>query len=177
MDLLPFDEEDEPQLLLLNSEDSNQSWRDKQELYEMADTKDIHKSVSLEDESSQPLEIADESSQGIRREEHALKLSEARKRRERARRFSSFTSWVPDLQRVWAPKQPKAGIVKSQSLSKESKRKERQMATYTVVCETPMTGQKRPYSQGSRKGDEEFQDHGSNSSSCVSKALFQDDDQ
>ncbi|KAK1399476.1 hypothetical protein POM88_009339 [Heracleum sosnowskyi] len=180
MDLLPFGEEDELNLLQLNSEDSNHSWRDKQELYHLLN-KDSQKMTSTEDESSQPLEMTDGSPQETKREEHAQKLSEARKRRERARRFVSFTSSVPDLQRVWAPKQPKAGTINSQSLSYKSRRKERQKSAYTVVCEspvvceTPMSGKKRSGSQRTRKCDKTLENQGSFSSSCVSKALFQDD--
>lgn len=174
MDLLPFGEEDEHNLIQLNSEDSNHSWRDKQELYHLLN-KDSQKTISTEDESSQPLEMTDGSPQETKREEHAQKLSEARKRRERARRFVSFTSSVPDLQRVWAPKQPKAGTIKSQSFSSKSKRKERQRSTYTVVCETPMSGKNRSGSQRTRKYDKMLEDQGSYSSSSVSKALFQDD--
>lgn len=140
-----FGEEDENNLLQLNSEDSNHSWRDKQELYHILN-KDSQKMTSTEDE--------------------------ARKRRERARRFVSFTSSAPDLQRVWAPKQPKAGTTKSQSFSSKSKRMERQRSTYTVVCETPMSGKKRSGSQRTRKT---LDDQGIYSSNCVSKALFQDD--
>ncbi|KAL8148362.1 uncharacterized protein LOC141708252 [Apium graveolens] len=171
MDLLPFGEEDENNLIQLNSEDSNHSWRDN--LF----SKDSQKMISTEDESSQPLEITDGSPQEIKREEHehAQKLSEARKRRERARRFVSFTSSVPDLQRVWAPKQPKAGTIKSQSLSSKSKRKERQRSAYTVVCETPMSGKNCSGSQRTKKRDKMLEDQGSYSFNCVSKALFQDD--
>ncbi|WOG92817.1 hypothetical protein DCAR_0312094 [Daucus carota subsp. sativus] len=173
MDLLPFGEEDDLNLLQFNSEDSNHSWKDKQEFYHSHD-KDSQKLISTEDESSQPLDITDGSPQETKREEHAQKLSEARKRRERARRFVSFTSSAPDLQRVWAPKQPKSGTVKSQSLSYKSKERERQRSTYTVVCETPMSGNKRSRSQRTRKCDGTLQDQGNYSSSCVSKALFQD---
>ncbi|KAK3014956.1 hypothetical protein RJ639_008116 [Escallonia herrerae] len=173
MDLLPFGNENESQVLLPNSEDSNHSWREKQEIREMAETNEFCEPLSAEDESSQPLEHIDESPQEIRKEEHARRLSDARERRERARRFVSFTSRVADLQRVWAPKQPKAIRVKPESIQKEPKRKERRR--FSIVCETPMSGKKRPCSQGSSIGDDVHHDHGSNSSTCVSKALFQDD--
>lgn len=173
MDLLPFGEENESQVLLLNSEDSNQSWRNKQERYNRTETNKNYESLSTEDKSSKSLE---ENLQEIMREEHACKLSQARERRERAKRFVSFTSWVPDLQRVWAPKQPKPMRSKSESVKKESKRKERRRASYSVVCETPMTGKKRTCSQRSCIGADKEQDHGSqNSSASISKALFQDD--
>ncbi|KAK3010397.1 hypothetical protein RJ639_012884 [Escallonia herrerae] len=173
MDLLPFGDENESQVLLPNSEDSNHSWREKQDICELAETNEFCEPFLLEDESSQPLEHIEESPQEIRKEEHARRLSDARERRERARRFVSFTSRVADLQRVWAPKQPKAMRVKSESLQKEPKRKERQR--FSIVCETPMSGKKCPCSQGSSIEDDVHHDHGSNSSTCVSKALFQDD--
>ncbi|XP_057462302.1 uncharacterized protein LOC130752530 [Actinidia eriantha] len=159
MDLLPYSDENESLILLLNSEDSNHSWREK-ERHEMAETNRIHESFSAEDESSQPLEQDADSPQDVKREEQARKLSEAQERRERARRFVSFTTWVPDLQRVWAPKQPKAMSAKFESQQKKQKRKERHRGNHDVVCETPMIGKTH---------------NGSNPSVSVSKALFQDD--
>nr|GFB98230.1 putative treslin [Tanacetum cinerariifolium] len=88
MDLLPFEEEDEDQALMFNSEDSNQSWREKNDKHDILASKRFQESLSLEDESSHPLENLD------------TKLNEACKRRERARRFVSFTRRMPDLQRV-----------------------------------------------------------------------------
>lgn len=167
MDLLLFADEDESPNHLLNSEDSNQSWRD-----EMGENFRVNKSVSLEDEPLQLHENDDESPQGIRREEHAQKVMEAHERRERARRFASFTSWMPDLQRVWAPKQPKA--MKPKSNWKLPKRKDRKRASYDKVCETPMTGNKRSCSIGSDTDEDVHQDSGSRTCSSVSKALFQD---
>ncbi|KAJ0042532.1 hypothetical protein Pint_17624 [Pistacia integerrima] len=152
---------------LLNSEDSNQSWRD-----ETGENFRVNKSVSLEDESLQLHENDDENPQGIRREEHARKVMEAHERRERARRFASFTSWVPDLQRVWAPKQPKA--MKPKSNWKLPKRKDHKSASYDKVCETPMTGNKRSCSIESDTDEYVHQDSGSRTCSSVSKALFQD---
>ncbi|KAL2550567.1 hypothetical protein Fot_12097 [Forsythia ovata] len=164
MDLLPFGDEDEVPSLLFNSEDSNQPWREKHERYEKSETNSIHQSVSAEDESLQPPKNINESSQLSRKEEREHLFNEARERRERARRFVSFTSQMPDLQRVWAPKQPKAAKAKSVSLPKKSKRKDTQKTTYSVVHETPMTG---------NKGDRDLRGQGISSNS-VSKALFQD---
>ncbi|XP_068666619.1 uncharacterized protein [Aristolochia californica] len=81
-------------------------------------------------------------------QEHELRLMEARERRERARRFASFTSWVPDLQRVWAPKQQSrtSATGKKESHRKPSKNKQRGRGArhgYDVVCETPFVGMKR----------------------------------
>nr|GEW97110.1 putative treslin [Tanacetum cinerariifolium] len=120
-DLLPFGEEDKDQALMFNSEDSNQSWREKNDKHDILASKRFQESLSLEDESSHPLENLD------------TKLNEACERRERARRFVSFTRRMPDLQRVWAPKQSKAMKVKP-----ENKRKKQKRGSYSVVCETPM---------------------------------------
>lgn len=168
MDLLVFEEDDESSNHLLNSEDSNQSKQRRDEIGENR----VNESFSVEDESNWPEENDNESPQGIKREVQVRKVMEAQERRERARRFASFTSWVPDLQRVWAPKQPK--MMKPKSNWKPSKRKDRQRATYDNVCETPMTGNKRPCSQG-YSTDDEVQDSESHLSGSVSKALFQDD--
>ncbi|XP_027162707.1 uncharacterized protein LOC113763171 [Coffea eugenioides] len=174
MDLLPFGDEDETQALLFNSEDSGQSWRDNKDTYEKAESHDVYQSVSVEEETYQQQENVDESPEGIRKDEQARKLSEARERRERARRFVSFTSWMPDLQRVWAPKPLKAMNGRSDSMNKDSKRKDKERAGHSVVCETPMTEAKRPCSRNTSEGDDECKDP-ENYSSSVSKALFQDD--
>lgn len=166
MDLLPYSDENEYPNLLLNSEDSNHSWREK-ERCATAETNRIHDSVSVEDESSQPLEHDLESPPDVKSVEHARKLSEAQERRERARRFVSFTTWVPDLQRVWAPKQPpKAMKAKSESLKRRSKRKERSRGNRDVVCETPLVCE-TPMMGNKHSGGKP--------SVSVSKALFQDD--
>ncbi|KAL3837730.1 hypothetical protein ACJIZ3_022321 [Penstemon smallii] len=149
MDILLFTETPN---LLFNNEDSNQSWMDKLETHKMSKNNNSNKSESTEGDSLQILTNENENPQEMR---------------ERNRRNVSFTSWVPDLQRVWAPKQPKAVKGKFDSLSKKSKRKDKQRVSYSVVCETPMIGTKRTSS-----GDEEH-DPG-NSSYSVSKALFQD---
>nr|GMC68439.1 uncharacterized protein LOC109172994 [Ipomoea batatas] len=167
MELLPFGDEDQIQAHLFNSEDSNQSWREKQDRYEMTESYSIQQSIFTADDSNQPLD-ANESSEGIREEEHARKVTEARERREKALRFV-YHSRMRDLQRVWAPRQLKAPKGKSEQ-QEDSKRKERRKAHYSVVCETPMTERKRVRS---RNGDEVHTDSG-NSSQSVSKALFQD---
>lgn len=172
MDLLPFGDEVQNRAFLFNSEDSSQSWRDK-EMYDKSESQDIHQSISVEDETNQHKENVGESPEGIAKEEHARKLSEARARRERARRFVSFTSWMPDLQRVWAPKPLKGVKGRSHSFHKDSKRKDSRIASCSIVCETPLTGKKRPCSRETGEGDKECQDPGSYSNS-VSKALFQD---
>ncbi|KAK1578356.1 hypothetical protein Q3G72_029662 [Acer saccharum] len=131
MDFLLFADEDESPNHLLNSEDSNQSWRDRQHGDVMGENSCLNEPNSARGEQ----ENDNESPQGSKREEHARKVMEARQRRERARRFSSFMR-VPDLQRVWAPKQPKA--MKSNSW-KMSNRKDHKRGSYDKVCEIPMS--------------------------------------
>ncbi|XP_062120271.1 uncharacterized protein LOC133834620 [Humulus lupulus] len=176
MDLLLFADEDLPPNCLLNSEDSNQSWKEKQEKDEVGENILFSEPVSAEDESHQLLEHG-RRTQGMA-QELARRLTEAQERRERARRFSSFTSWVPDLQRVWAPKQPKAVKPRSNSLPKPSKRKKHVEEINDTVCETPVTEKKRSNSRRNsfdsqyNSFDDEFS---SQSCASVSKALFQDD--
>lgn len=168
MDLLLFADEEELPNQLLNSEDSNQSLKQIPARDEMGENHQISEPVSAEDKSNQPLEKDNESAKRIRKEDHAQKLIEARERRERARRFASFTSWMPDLQRVWAPKQPKSTKLNLDPSRKLSKRKRRGGESNDTVCETPMTGKKH---SSSRSNDE---DYSNQSCPSVSKALFQD---
>ncbi|KAL3524377.1 hypothetical protein ACH5RR_017211 [Cinchona calisaya] len=114
----------------------------------------------LEDNTYEQRENVDESPEGIRKEELARKSREARERRQRAQRFVSFTSRMPDLQRVWAPKLLKGDKGRSDSLHKDSKRKDRWRASYSVVCGTPMTAAKRPCSRQISEGDDECKDPG-----------------
>ena len=168
-----FSEEDELPHSFLNSEDSNQTRREDIERDKMDDNNRINDSVSAEDESLRHVENEFQTPQGMNQEEeHALKLIEAQARRQRARRFASFTSWVPDLQRVWAPKQPTSMKMKSDPLRKLAKRKERRRVNYDVVLDTPMTGNKGVISSD----DRDHQVYGTSLCGSVSKALFQDDD-
>ncbi|KAD3337788.1 hypothetical protein E3N88_33309 [Mikania micrantha] len=161
MDLLPFGEETEDQAVMFNSEDSNQSWIEKHERNDTSACKMILDSLSIEDESCHQLEEVNKSHECETKEDHARKLNEARERRERARRFVSFTSRMPDLQRVWAPKQSK--IMKAKP---EPKRKKHKRVSYSVVCETPLTDNKPSCATQQNEGER---------SNPVSKALFQDD--
>ena len=86
MDLLPYSDENESLILLLNSEDSNHSWREK-ERHEMAETNRIHESFSAEDESSQPLEQDVDSPQDVRRDEQAQKWGSGEERESSHIRF------------------------------------------------------------------------------------------
>lgn len=171
MDLLPFGDEDDEAPSLLFSEDSNQSWRDKYDKNDKAGANNsLNNSVSTEGESSQqPTSVHNSLLQESGTDDYARSLNEARERRERARRFAPFVSKALDLQRVWAPKQqPKVTKCKYDPRPSKSKRKDKQTHGYSVVCETPMTGNKRACS---RAGPHDL---GNSSSSSVSKALFQD---
>ncbi|CAK7324071.1 unnamed protein product [Dovyalis caffra] len=177
MDLLVFSEEDELPNCVLNSEDNSQPQREETEREQMDDDNNrIKNTVSAADESLRQVETECQSPQGMNQEEHARKLVEAQARRQRARRFASFTSWVPDLQRVWAPKQPKAVKPKSDPLRKLAKRNEQRRTSYDVVLDTPMTGNKRSCNEGISSEDRNGRDYGTSLCGSVSKALFQDDD-
>ena len=176
MDLLLFSaDEDELPNHFLNSEDSNQSLKEKSDKDECGKHLKVSEPISTE-ESLQPLENHN-GMQGLAQEEHARKLIEAQERRVRARRFTSFTSWVPDLNRIWAPKQAKAVKPKSDPHRKKSKRKKHAEELNDTVCETPMTESKRSHSRNGYDSDEDYREKDSSSQSCpsVSKALFQDD--
>ncbi|XP_051137901.1 uncharacterized protein LOC127256109 [Andrographis paniculata] len=170
MDLLPFGDEDEAPSHLFNSEDSNQSWRDKPDKTERRDA-GISQSVSTEGDSSHPIANPLNNSERIGEDEHAMILNEARERRERARRTARFVSKARDLQRVWAPKHSKMSKGKHDSLTNKSKRNKNRLPTssYSVVCETPMSGNKR-----SRLAIGETQNDSGKSPFPVSRALFQD---
>ncbi|XP_050225797.1 uncharacterized protein LOC126675231 [Mercurialis annua] len=168
MDLLLFEDEEELPLSLLNSEDSSKPWRGKHSKEEVDENSRINVSVSAEEELLREHQESNE-------KEHAVKVVEAQERRQRARRFASFTSWAPDLQRVWAPKQSTS--TKEKSERKVSKRKEQGRLSYDSVCETPMSGLKRSYKGigSTRRRDTESQDNEFSLCGPVSKALFQDD--
>ncbi|XP_076895112.1 uncharacterized protein LOC143547612 [Bidens hawaiensis] len=160
MDLLPFGEETEDQAFMFNSEDSNQSWRDKHERNDTSASKVVQDSLSVEDESCHPLDKVNTTNECETQDDHAQKLNEARERRERARRLVVSTSRMPDLQRVWAPKQLKPVKVKHEPRSKKHRK-----VSYSVVCETPLIDNKPSCSTQQKKGER---------SNPVSKALFQD---
>lgn len=170
MDLLLFADEDEGPNSLLNSEDSNKSLNKKIYRDEVGENDVSDRPISAENE---PLQLRKDGSGRFQRivdVDHDKKLIEAKKRRERARRFSSFTTWMPVLQRVWAPKQ-KCVKTKTDLLQRVPKRKERERASYGTVSETPMTGYKHS-SPWTRDSDD---DNSSHPSGSVSKALFKDD--
>ncbi|GLT38741.1 hypothetical protein SLA2020_129680 [Shorea laevis] len=170
MDLLLFADDEIPSCSF-NSEDSNQSQREKQGKIKIDENFRIREPVLAKGESVQ-LQKHDKRSP---QEEHASQLLEVKKRRERARRFSYFTSSMPDLQRVWAPKQPKAMKPKSDPSKRLSKRKDSEEESYDSVCETPMTGRKRSCPHGKGIDDEDCQDSGTLAYGYVPKVLFQDD--
>ncbi|TKY72652.1 hypothetical protein E2542_SST01395 [Spatholobus suberectus] len=173
MDLLLFANEDEAPNSLFNSEDNNKSLNKKAYRDEVGENDVSNQPVSAENE---PFQLQDGSGRFQRTVDRNRdkKLIEAKEKRERARRFSSFTTWMPVLQRVWAPKQ-KGMKPKTDLLQRVPKRKERKRASYGTVCETPMTGNKRssPWTRGS--DDDNGLADGSQPSGSVSKALFKDD--
>ncbi|GAB4858396.1 hypothetical protein Ancab_009868 [Ancistrocladus abbreviatus] len=175
MDLLLFDDdEDESPNPLLNSEESSQSWKNKIGGEEIGDNDTVSESHSTEGLFPQYPGNNHESNKGNTNEEHARRLFEAQEKRQRAWRFSSFTRGRADLQRVWAPKQPKLSRSKSDSLQRPSRKKDRRNESCDRVCETPMTGKKHLCPPQSSFHDE-IQEQGSGSSGSVYKALFQDD--
>ncbi|KAK9147334.1 hypothetical protein Scep_006091 [Stephania cephalantha] len=174
MDLLLFDDDDgETPSSRMNSEDADDTKRERTDENEVdVNVRDGTKLSTTKASSSRSKERHVESPQKLRDKEHKRSLMKAQERRERARRFASFTSWVPDLQRVWAPKLPRPVKEKSES-QKPPKKKNKRGTRYDMVCETPMTGKRRSFSQD----DIGTKEQASNDfSSCsVSKALFQDD--
>ncbi|KAM3329403.1 hypothetical protein ACQJBY_026462 [Aegilops geniculata] len=104
---------------------------------------------------------------------HEEQLVRASERRNRERRLSSFTSWVPDLRRVWAlkhpGKEPPLAVAVPRS-RQHSKRRKRRAACTDMVCETPMTAAKKQQPEQAGSGSDEMMSIGS-----VSKTLFDDD--
>lgn len=107
---------------------------------------------------------------------HDVQLARAQERRDRERRFSSFTSWVPDLRRVWAlkhlGKEPPCAAAVPRS-RQHSKRRKRRVACTDMVCETPMTAAKKQQQEQVGSGSEGGNEMSSLGS--VSKTLFDDD--
>ncbi|CAL4978660.1 unnamed protein product [Urochloa decumbens] len=107
---------------------------------------------------------------------HDKLMVRAQERRDRQRRLSSFTSWVPDLRRVWALKHPgKEPSVRSMSSSK--RRKRRRAACTDMVLETPMTAKRQE--SGSESPPESDGGEGMNRAAAlgtVSKTLFDDEE-
>jgi hypothetical protein len=113
---------------------------------------------------------------------HDALMVRAQARRDRQRRLSSFTSWVPDLRRVWAlkhpgkePSVPLPRPMPSSSLSSKRRKRRRAACTDVVVFETPMTAAKRQES-GSDQSDDGGEAARAAALGTVSKALFDDDD-
>ncbi|XP_058100289.1 uncharacterized protein LOC131245088 [Magnolia sinica] len=132
--------------------------------------------MSAEDESPCLQESDMKSLHEVRDTLQERRLMEAQERRERARRFSSFTSWGPDLRRVWAPKNPIPRVVRANtgSLCKPSDRRKRSRGCNDVVLETPMAGPK--HGCMNEVNDRKHANYGINSCGSVSKALFRNDD-
>ncbi|KAL9266585.1 hypothetical protein AKJ16_DCAP10673 [Drosera capensis] len=172
LDMFFFNEEDESPNPLLKSEDSNQSWGTKPG---RGDER-LSNSHSTYDSLSQHPRDNNGGEKGSSKEDYDLRLAEAREKRQRACRFSSFTRGMADLRRVWAPKQPKLSRSASDTRKRRSMRKGRRLESYDSVSETPMTANKRPCSPGSSNGSLERQEPARHYCSSVYKSLFQDED-
>ncbi|KFK26895.1 hypothetical protein AALP_AA8G307500 [Arabis alpina] len=165
MDLLMFSEEDLEDSFM-NNEDSSQSGRE-----------NIHSNLKSHHHSRRRKDVPS-TSKKTRLQKKTKECREAEKevaaqeRRERARRFSSFTSWMPDLCRVWAPKQVKNSKDKADQQKRMTKRKKEQGSVeYDRVCETPVTTDNKR----TRTDNKEEYECGTLPRSSVPKALFQDD--
>jgi len=165
-----FAEEDEAPNSLLNSEDSNKSFSRK-----------VYRDVVFENDVSsnqpfsaenEPVHLQNDVSGRLQRivDDRDKKLIEAKEKRERALRFSSFTSSMPVLRRVRAPTQK--SVKPKTDLQRVRKRKERERA-YGTVCETPMTVNK--HSNSRARGSDDDHDWADGRKGSVSKALFKDD--
>ncbi|CAE6237276.1 unnamed protein product [Arabidopsis arenosa] len=162
MDLLMFTDEDLEDSFM-NNEDSSQSGRE-----------NIHSNFKSHHHSQRNEDVPGTSKQKNTEEcREAKKEVEAQEMRERARRFSSFTSWMPDLCRVWAPKQVKNSKGKADQQPRMVKRKKEQRSVeYDRVCETPMTTIETKRTRTANKDGYECE---TLPRSSVPKALFQDD--
>ncbi|KAL6850112.1 hypothetical protein ACP4OV_020739 [Aristida adscensionis] len=101
-------------------------------------------------------------------------LVRAQERRDRQRRLASFTSWVPDLRRVWALKHPGKEPSARMPRSRSSKRRKRRAAACAdVVFETPATAKRQ---QPSPPGSESDDGTRAAALGSVSKVLFDDDE-
>ncbi|KAL1206711.1 hypothetical protein V5N11_027270 [Cardamine amara subsp. amara] len=162
MDLLMFSDE-ELEDSFMNNEDSSQSGRE-----------NINSNLKSHHHSQRNKDVPGTSKQEMSEEcREAKKEVEAQERRERARRFSSFTSWMPDLCRVWAPKQAKNSKGKADKKQRMAKRKKEQRSVeYDRVCETPMSTIE---TKRTRTGNKDDYECGTLPRSSVPKALFQDD--
>lgn len=131
-----------------------------------------HRTIST-DNSSQSHENCEETAPGSADNMETSVLMKALERRERARRFSHFTSWRQNLQRVWAPKQARKGRPSLESSHRSSKKRRRQLSRKDTVCETPLMR---------ARGHSLRQDDGSGGTNArpgiptLSKALFTGDD-
>lgn len=125
-------------------------------------------------EVTNPLKTADTNNQQEETSSskaHEERLMRARESRDRHRRFTSFTSWMPDLRKVWSLKQ-----TRHESQMHVKQRRKKRMKINDVVCETPMSKNKQQYSE-IRNAENAAASSGTNSSNrslCI--ALFQKDE-
>ncbi|KAK7342808.1 hypothetical protein VNO80_25764 [Phaseolus coccineus] len=173
MDLMLFADEDEAPNSLLNSEDSNKSLNRKAYRDVVFENAVINQPISAENE---PFQLQKDVSGRLQRivDDRDNKLLEAKEKRERALRLSSFTSSMPVLRRVRAPTQ-KSVKSKTDMLQRVRKRKERERGNYGTVCETPMTVNKHSNSRARGSDDDHVLADGTKPYGSVSKALFKDD--
>ncbi|KAI3971620.1 hypothetical protein MKW92_049917 [Papaver armeniacum] len=165
MDLLLF-EDDEGELSgsLFNSEDSENPQR------EIVGENDIGGNVGTKPstsagKSSRRRETYSKALRGLRKE-HKITSVEAQERKVKNCKLNSFAKGI-NLRKVWAPNQPNTVMPKSEVTCKVPKRKQRRH--YDVVCETPMSRNKR-----SCMGDEGQSSDWTDFFGSVSKSLFQD---
>ncbi|KAI3975207.1 hypothetical protein MKX01_020608 [Papaver californicum] len=164
MDLLLFEDEGELSGSLFNSEDSENLQR------ENVGENDIGGNVgtnpsTLAGKSSKRRETYTKSRRGLRKE-HKITSVEAQERRVKNCKLKSFAKEI-NLQRVWAPNQLNAVKPKSEVVLKVPTRNKRRH--YDVVCETPMSGNKRSSMRDEGQSTDWTDFFGS-----VSKSLFQD---
>ncbi|KAI3996087.1 hypothetical protein MKX01_018156 [Papaver californicum] len=165
MDLLLFkDEEGELSGSLFNNEDSENLQREYVGENDIGGNVGINSST-LAGKSSKRRETFTKSCRGLRKE-HKITSVEAQERKVKNCKLKSFAKEI-NLQRVWAPNQVNTVGSKSEVIRKDPKRKERRH--YDVVCETPMSRNKRSCMHDEGQSSDWTDFFGS-----ISKSLFKD---
>ncbi|KAG2586091.1 uncharacterized protein LOC120674093 [Panicum virgatum] len=135
-----FDDEDEVDCSDSIPSSSNQE-------YGRVDRGRSHWNIAYASTSASALQLVQRDARSSRQhddERHDKLMVRAQERRDRQRRLSSFTSWVPDLRRVWALKHPgkEPSVTVPRSRSSSKRRKRWRAACTDVVFETPMTAKR-----------------------------------
>ncbi|WVZ72871.1 hypothetical protein U9M48_021264 [Paspalum notatum var. saurae] len=127
--------------------------------------------------SASALHLLQRDARSSRQDRHEELAVRAQERRDRQRRLSSFTSWVPDLRRVWALKHPgkEPSLVAPRSRP-VSKRRKRQAAFADVVFETPMTAKRQESVSESPPESDAAEAARAAALGTVSKNLFHDEE-